>query len=82
MHPNRKNIFIFLLLIAFQIQNAYCQSNASDNVSIARFSAKTSSPDTVQFDSTRVQEKAPLDIPEDRGLMITTDDGKLKMHIL
>ena len=78
----RKNIFIFLLLIAFQIQNAYCQSNASDNVSIARLSTKTSSQDTVQFDSTRVQEKAPLDIPEDRGIMITTDDGKLKMHIL
>lgn len=82
MKSIRKNIFIYLLLFTFQIPNVICQSNSSENVSVTLLSAKTISPDTTQIDFTRVHEKAPLDIPENRGLMITANGGKLKMHIL
>ncbi|TDQ19285.1 hypothetical protein DFQ04_1106 [Algoriphagus boseongensis] len=42
----------------------------------------TSSADTVRRDSTRIQEAAPLDIADDRGLYIRTTDGKIQLRIL
>lgn len=77
-----RNIFIFLLLFTFQIQNVKSQNVSSENASAALLSKKTISTDLTQFDSTRVHEKAPLDIPKNRGLRIITQDGKLKMRIL
>ncbi|MBN3520670.1 hypothetical protein JYB62_11735 [Algoriphagus lutimaris] len=42
----------------------------------------TSSADSIQRDSTRIQETAPLDIADDRGLYIRTADGKIQLRIL
>lgn len=40
------------------------------------------SPDTIQVDSNKVVEDAPLDIAQDRGLFILTPDRKMQLRIL
>lgn len=82
MNCIRGVILILLYLLVFQLQNAQSQNHSSEKNSIVWSSKNSMSADTSLFDSTRVYEKAPLDIPKDRGLMIIANGGKLKMHIL
>ena len=69
-------VFIFILLVQFPIESI------AQDTDQKRTMVGMNLPDTIQRDTTRIQEVAPLDIGENRGLFISTPDGKMQMRIL
>ena len=72
---------LFVLTIGSQllIGNARAQDSSSDD---AKTILSLSAADSLQSDSTKIVEDAPLDIGQDRGLFIVTPDQKMQLRIL
>jgi hypothetical protein len=70
--------FLFILLWTFPVISI-AQGNNSNQVNKIM---SLNVGDTIQSDTTKIIEDAPLDIGQDRGLFIVTPDQKMQLRIL
>ena len=68
--------FIYLFMVNSLIAHAQGENEPVKNI------LSSSPADTIQSDTSKIVEDAPLDIGQDRGLFIVTPDKKLQLRIL